>query len=65
MQRLLLENSFLRSRIQKVEENSYPLTEAIRRIQIQESPKFSEDSPAHKILPKVYKKSSPQSEYRR
>lgn len=65
MQRLLLENSFLRSRIQIVEENSYPLTEAIRRIQIQESPKFSEDSLAHKILPKVYKKSSPQSEYRR
>jgi hypothetical protein len=63
MQRIVLENSFLKSRVQELEDNRFPLKEAIREIYTPISPKFSEDSPVHGGTSKRHQKSYSPSSY--
>jgi len=44
VKRIALENSFLRSRMQEIEEKKFSLKDAISRIQIPVSPEFSINS---------------------
>lgn len=64
MQRLMLENSFLKSRVEELEDNRFPLKEAMREIYTPISPKFSEDSPILRQASKGCKNSYSQRGFR-